>query len=1003
MADAYPSPEASPDTDTFSKRDKLLNGWWRNPNARSVSSFNVPTISSVHLSSESYPPTNRKRSRSMGSPHRQRRRWPPQPIVEEEVTSLAKEHAAAPLAAATRRSEVPADTRGTVDQMPILLETNPEILSNATEGPDDQEWRYVWVPTVNKDHKTKGRRRRSSDEEERQPHDIISKEKHLRSKSIHHRPSAELRFDGNLHPTTDPPSRDGRTTLRCPYSRSATRLDTSKLHASVAETFLSPDTYTSSSPFQEQRRRTDGQYTISNLPKEELTKKKQEESGDQGGHRRRRSGRVPFVLPGESKRDEDSNAHLAVRDGATDIKTLRKEASRTAERCSRRYDDASRSSGDAAKREDRSRSNVPPVSNRLRKKDSTPKDLDQERKQKGHETRSRQPSSRTSSFHEERQDVYNPSAAKVDSSELKNSHSRHRPRHLDLKSFESSRPSAGHSNDRQAPLTPPRSPTASSQLGHKQLPWTESLPSASGHLPAPGKWTGSGPDSRPTSRPGSSSGSRPSSPGVSSHATKQSTAQLDPLRPPKNETYPPGRGHRSRPTSRSSSPLFTEVVDSRSGVAHLDINAQSNVPSSLPSLAMPDSVRPGPRIDLISPGQTRRSASYSRAPEKRPRSPSTNTTSQARTPSPEVNAKPTRASKVTPLPPCPRSNYVRGHTDWYTLVDCDTFDICPSCYNSVIAPTRHRASFQPAPSRNPQSDVMCDFSLPWIRMAWIMTGKKGRTDLDILYAMARIAASIEPCPGVTGAARSWYTILHPDTHTPLSNFDICPCCVKSLETLLPPLQGAFIKSPHTGSPRTCDLRFSSRRFLGYIDRLEALAAKVEKTPITSPHPSRPTPDIASFARYARKRTSMRECSADAIEYGQGWHIMPSLPEFTVCEECYHDVIWPAVEAGSSLADRFSRRLQLTGPYERGDTCQLYSPRMRRAFAEAVKADDFEGLKWRVRERKEAERKVQARWAKLGPMRQSELLGTASGSGPWQADDETTKELARATQDWRVVE
>jgi hypothetical protein len=53
-----------------------------------------------------------------------------------------------------------------------------------------------------------------------------------------------------------------------------------------------------------------------------------------------------------------------------------------------------------------------------------------------------------------------------------------------------------------------------------------------------------------------------------------------------------------------------------------------------------------------------------------------------------------------------------------------------------------------------------------------------------------------------------------------------------------------------------------------------------------------------FADHARKMASTRECSMDDMVLGQAWHIMPRLPQFTVCEECYDEVVWPLIDAGS---------------------------------------------------------------------------------------------------------
>ena len=92
--------------------------------------------------------------------------------------------------------------------------------------------------------------------------------------------------------------------------------------------------------------------------------------------------------------------------------------------------------------------------------------------------------------------------------------------------------------------------------------------------------------------------------------------------------------------------------------------------------------------------------------------------------------------------------------------------------------------------------------------------------------------------------------------------------------------------------------------------------------------------------------------------------MPQIPELTVCEECYDEVIWPLIEAGSALAGRFNRTLQLVASSNVGVSCQLYSRRTRKVFEEACRRDDFTGLRNAALHRWRVEREVQARRARL---------------------------------------
>ena len=63
------------------------------------------------------------------------------------------------------------------------------------------------------------------------------------------------------------------------------------------------------------------------------------------------------------------------------------------------------------------------------------------------------------------------------------------------------------------------------------------------------------------------------------------------------------------------------------------------------------------------------------------------------------------------------------------------------------------------------------------------------------------------------------------------------------------------------------------------------------------------------------------------------HTMQSLLDFTVCEQCYKEVIEPDVRQGVELARGLDPTPAVVGGP--GFTCQLYSDRMRRVWKEAV--------------------------------------------------------------------
>lgn len=74
------------------------------------------------------------------------------------------------------------------------------------------------------------------------------------------------------------------------------------------------------------------------------------------------------------------------------------------------------------------------------------------------------------------------------------------------------------------------------------------------------------------------------------------------------------------------------------------------------------------------------------------------------------------------------------------------------------------------------------------------------------------------------------------------------------------------------------------------------------------------------------------------------HTMPNLFEFTVCEQCYAEVIRPDVSRASELARQFDPNPSLMPS---GFTCQLYSDRMRRVWSEAGSTGNLEYLRQKV--------------------------------------------------------
>lgn len=284
---------------------------------------------------------------------------------------------------------------------------------------------------------------------------------------------------------------------------------------------------------------------------------------------------------------------------------------------------------------------------------------------------------------------------------------------------------------------------------------------------------------------------------------------------------------------------------------------------------------------------------------------------------------------------------------------------------------------QAAP-RPPDASVQCDFgSSPWYRIAWLLTIKERRRDLKLFYGLADVAATEAPCLGNQEGIRKWHSIIDTRTGGPVHNFDVCHNCVKSVETLLPTMRGTFIRNDKNGAPplRICDFSVDSKRFVQYFDALEVTADRANRY--------NASPDLRDLASLARRLSRFPECEQDKDRIDRKWYIITQLPEFTVCEECFDEVVWPELDEGKAIPMLFQENM-VRLPRA---SCQLYSAKMRGVFRVAVDSDDFKFLASKVRERKGVE---VAYKADLGEVRRGAVLNPGAAA----------VELRRLEDEWR---
>ena len=345
------------------------------------------------------------------------------------------------------------------------------------------------------------------------------------------------------------------------------------------------------------------------------------------------------------------------------------------------------------------------------------------------------------------------------------------------------------------------------------------------------------------------------------------------------------------------------------------------------------------------------------------------------------------------LPHCPRARPVAGYDDWYTLIGAPSLDFCPDCIDKIFERTIFRNYFRRSPPLPLNAPVQCAMGgFAWIRLAWLYTLQQQRTDLDLLKDVAKIEDSSDPpCPGDREVVRPWYGLRDPDGLF-VKNFHVCYSDVRKVERMLPTLEGLFLPLPQRVSytKATCAIRPDSNRFSAYID---ALIATHEKA-VASRKPANSLP----FIDLVERRQSLRDCTKDHLLLGQLWHFIPSIPQLTVCEDCFETIIEPEVKKNQDIAVRFNRTIQPLYGEGPGSSCQLYSQRMRKVFRRALQDNDIKYLTRKAKERRDAELRLQERYRYV--VNKAKRLSW-EGSGSEDDERRLDREITRITDEWRT--
>lgn len=119
-----------------------------------------------------------------------------------------------------------------------------------------------------------------------------------------------------------------------------------------------------------------------------------------------------------------------------------------------------------------------------------------------------------------------------------------------------------------------------------------------------------------------------------------------------------------------------------------------------------------------------------------------------------------------------------------------------------------------------------------------------------------------------------------------------------------------------------------------VDYLDAIIDVAEATMKTG------TRDVAPLVTHIRKWAPIPFCPKYNVVENRTQYTLPtSVPEFTACEECYTKHIAPL--RSKSPLPRVLSQLQSSMPIAgTGFSCDLYSPRLQKYFADAVTTNDL---------------------------------------------------------------
>ena len=266
------------------------------------------------------------------------------------------------------------------------------------------------------------------------------------------------------------------------------------------------------------------------------------------------------------------------------------------------------------------------------------------------------------------------------------------------------------------------------------------------------------------------------------------------------------------------------------------------------------------------------------------------------------------AARHLGLPECKKNGALMSGSSrqWYELRDRVLgIAVCERCYRDFASRTDFESHFQPL--RQPPREQQCMFGFWQARVLWDEALE--RKDFSLWRRTVIEYVQAPPCSSQAKPGAQTYQL-----NQGIDNFDVCQSCY--IGFLKPHGIDKFFK--RVQHPRTvessCDLHPDSLRFQSY-------APKLDEALITC--------TFSRFVDFTSRLCNLPLCPGIELVTNQKWY---GTEDCRICLACYEEVV-----RGSELAGQFPPTPEII-PGE--SHCDLYSPRMRRKWAEACAKRDL---------------------------------------------------------------